>query len=112
MKIGTLAKLSGVPIETIQYYERAGLLSNEVRTGSGRRDYQTKAVAQLHFLQQCKAVGLSVEETKLLAEMNLQSDLNDSQRRTIRSKLDVVRNRLLDLSALEQRLLDMLEQRA
>lgn len=112
MKIGTLAKLSGVPIETIQYYERAGLLSNEVRTGSGRRDYQTKAVAQLHFLQQCKAVGLTVEETKCLAELNLQSELSDAQRRTVRDRLSTVRNRLLDLAALEQRLQDMLEQRA
>lgn len=112
MKIGTLAKLSGVPIETIQYYERAGLLSNEVRTGSGRRDYQTKAVSQLHFLQQCKAVGLSVDEIKLLAELNLQSELSDCDKRTVRNKLEMVRSRLLDLSALEQRLQDMLEQRA
>ena len=37
--IGAAAAMSGVHVETIRYYERAGVVPHAARTASGRRRY-------------------------------------------------------------------------
>ena len=39
MRISELADEAGVPVSTIRYYERIGLLAEPARTGSGYREY-------------------------------------------------------------------------
>ena len=44
MKIGELAKRAEVPIDTVRYYEREGLIPPPVRRASGYRDYMDSDV--------------------------------------------------------------------
>lgn len=39
LKIGEVAKLSGIGIESLRFYEKSGLLDKPVRTGSNYRLY-------------------------------------------------------------------------
>lgn len=55
--IGEASRRSGVSIETIRYYERAGIISKPCRTESGRRSYCEAEIAELRFIRRCRDLG-------------------------------------------------------
>ena len=62
MRIGQIAKHSGVPAKTIRYYESVSLLPRPDRTASGYRDYDDPALQRLRFVQRARSLGFSVRE--------------------------------------------------
>ena len=64
LKIGELAKATGVTPKTIRFYEGEGLLADPGRTSSGYRIYLHKDIERLEFILKAKRLGLSVEEIK------------------------------------------------
>ena len=67
MKIGEFARRAGVPIDTVRYYERNGLLSEPARRASGYRDYDEDDLARLRFVLRAKALGFALAEVRDLA---------------------------------------------
>ena len=47
LMIGQVAKLSGIGIETIRFYEREGLVEEPARRESGYREYTADVVTRL-----------------------------------------------------------------
>ena len=64
MRIGELARQSGVPSTTLRYYEQAGLLAPPRRTESGYRAYDAEALRRLGFIRAAQAVGLTLAEIR------------------------------------------------
>ena len=64
MKIGELAKATGLSTKTIRFYEAEGLIPDPPRTGSGYRAYGEPDVTRLHFILKSKRLGLSLDEIK------------------------------------------------
>jgi MerR family copper efflux transcriptional regulator len=62
MKIGELAKLSGVSVDALRFYEEKGLIKPICRTDAGYRQYEPTAVAQVGFLKTAQALGFSLQE--------------------------------------------------
>jgi DNA-binding transcriptional MerR regulator len=58
MRIGELARRSGVSVRSLRYYEEQALLTSE-RSPSGQRYYQEGDVERVLFLQRLYAAGLS-----------------------------------------------------
>lgn len=69
MKIGELARAAGVPVDTVRFYERNGLLAPPARRASGYREYSDDALRTLGFIQEAKRVGLSLSEIRSLLEL-------------------------------------------
>ena len=69
LKIGRLAKLSGVSVEALRYYESEGLLTSPERTESGYRLYLPADVQKLNFILHAKKVGFSLQEIKRLLSL-------------------------------------------
>ena len=67
MKIGEFARRAGVPIDTVRYYERNGLLPEPARRASGYRDYGDADLARLRFVVRAKARGFALAEVRDLA---------------------------------------------
>jgi Hg(II)-responsive transcriptional regulator len=65
MKIGTVAKESGIGIETIRYYEREGLIAEPPRAGK-YREYPEDTVLRLSFIRHAKDLGFSLKEIREL----------------------------------------------
>src|SRR3972149_6673411 len=63
-RIGAVARTAGVSVQTVRYYERAGLLPRPPRTPSGYRVYGPEAAARLLFIKHAQALGFSLEEVK------------------------------------------------
>ena len=62
VRISELAARVGVPISTVRYYERIGLLGTPTRTLSGYRDYGEDEATRLLFVFRARKMGLSCEQ--------------------------------------------------
>ncbi len=70
LTIGKLATAAGVRIDTVRFYERAGLLKKPQRTAAGYRPYAESDAARLRFIRPAQAPGFSVEEIAELLRPN------------------------------------------
>lgn len=66
MTIGEIARRSGFTIKALRYYERRGLLPPAGRRPSGYRIYGEADLHRLEFIQQAKALGLTLEAIREL----------------------------------------------
>jgi DNA-binding transcriptional MerR regulator len=69
LKIGELARQTGLSIKTIRYYERRGLLEQPPRTQGGYRLYGPEEVASVRFVQRAKLLGLMLAEIRELVRL-------------------------------------------
>lgn len=64
--IGQLARAVGVPVSTVRYYERAGLLLPDGRTGGNYRIYGAAALERLRFIRAAQATGFTLDDIATL----------------------------------------------
>ena len=96
LSIGKLAKLAGVRIDTVRYYERNGLLTPSTRLASGYRRYGELELARLRFIRKAQKLGFSLKEIDSL--LNLSARRNVAQvKRAAQTKLADVEARIADL---------------
>ncbi|WP_210208837.1 MerR family transcriptional regulator [Roseiarcus fermentans] len=62
MRIGDLAKRTGVSTATIRFYEARGLLPAAARAANGYRDYDDHAVQIVTFIDRARRLGFSLRE--------------------------------------------------
>ena len=67
LKIGELARISGLRAGTIRNYEQQSLLKPAARSKAGQhRLYRAEEVARLRFIRQANLAGLTLREVKEL----------------------------------------------
>lgn len=72
LKIGELARLTGLTVRTLHHYDSIGLLSPSARTQAGYRLYQHSDMARLHRIMALRRFGLSLAEIAIsLAKSDL-----------------------------------------
>ncbi|MEX1056581.1 MAG: MerR family transcriptional regulator, partial [Natronospirillum sp.] len=69
MKIGELATLSGLAVETIRYYEKIALLPVPSRDNSGYRRYQPPHLERLLFIKRCRNLDMAQDEIRELLRL-------------------------------------------
>ena len=94
--IGTLAKRAGVGIDTVRYYERAGLLAPSRRLASGYRRYTSLELARLRFIRRAQALGFTLKEVRDLLALSAKRDVA-RVKRSAQSKLEDVDSRIAAL---------------
>ncbi|QNQ64059.1 MerR family transcriptional regulator [Brucella sp. 6810] len=97
MKIGELAKRSGLAASRIRFYESIGLLKTVDRRSNGYRTYPEEAVLVLHLIATAQKAGFSLEEIRTL----LPPDLDNWEHGAL---IEVLRRKVADIEALEARL--------
>lgn len=105
MRIGELGQASGIDIETIRYYEKAGLLPSPLRSSNGYRAYDETHLERLAFIRHCRALDISLADTARLLEFvsHPAKDCGDIDT-LIDTHLARVRARLKSMKALEHQL--------
>jgi DNA-binding transcriptional MerR regulator len=69
LRIGEVARRSGVGVEALRFYERRGLLGRPARTESNYRVYDESVLERLDFIRRAQAVGFTLDEIgEILAE--------------------------------------------
>jgi len=62
MTIGQVARLTGVSVETIRFYEKEGLVDEPERNPSGYRQYPDETIKRILFIQRAKGIGFTLRE--------------------------------------------------
>lgn len=66
MKIGELAAMAEVNIQTIRFYEREGLMREPTRTLSGYRAFTETDLGRVRFIRLCQSIGFTLREIRML----------------------------------------------
>jgi MerR family copper efflux transcriptional regulator len=62
MRIGELARQTGVAADTIRYYEKIGLLPKPARTSGGYRAYPDGAINRIRIIRNAVQLGFPLRE--------------------------------------------------
>jgi MerR family mercuric resistance operon transcriptional regulator len=103
--IGEAARDSGVAVETIRYYERAGIVPKPPRSRTGRRVYGAPEIARLRLIRRCRDLGFPLADARALLGMAESGPAPCGEFRAVaESHLAEVRRKRDDLAALERAL--------
>ncbi|MBE2173889.1 MerR family transcriptional regulator [Acinetobacter oleivorans] len=72
LSIGQLSKKADVPIDTIRYYEKVGVLDRIQRSENNYRIYTEQTLNDLLFIKHCRELDISLSDIKTLKEMKTQ----------------------------------------
>jgi len=97
MKIGELARQSGLNASRIRFYEARGLLHAVARGDNGYRSYPPEALLALRLITGAQRTGFSLEEIRKLIPADLNSWDHDELVQVLRRKVD-------DIAAMEEQL--------
>jgi DNA-binding transcriptional MerR regulator len=100
MKIGELAKRSGLSAHTIRYYERIGLLPYADRDRSSRRDYDASILIWIEFLRRLKTTGMPIRDMLRYAALRERGVGTKTERRELLERhRERIRAHVADLQA-------------
>jgi DNA-binding transcriptional MerR regulator len=100
MKIGELARRSGLSTHTIRYYEKIGLLPYASRDRSSQRDYDASILSWIAFLRRLKTTGMPIRDMLRYAALREGGRGTEAERQALlESHRDRVRAQVSDLQA-------------
>jgi DNA-binding transcriptional MerR regulator len=91
MRIGELARETGLTTRTIRHYEQLGLLAPSERAASGYRYYTERELARLRKIDQLKGAGLSLEEIGSVIDLYYEDPTGAAGKRKV---LEILRGHL------------------
>ncbi|MGB8923852.1 MAG: MerR family transcriptional regulator [Pseudomonas sp.] len=97
MRIGELAKISGLAPSRIRFYEASGLITSVGRKANGYRDYAPDTQWLLELITGAQAAGFSLEEIRQLMPMNAQGWQHEQLLSGLKQKVE-------EIEVLQQRL--------
>lgn len=102
LTIGKLAKLAGVNLETVRYYERIGLMLPPDRTDGGHRTYDHQAMKHLAFVRRARELGFSIADIRALLTLAAPGQNSCAEVKEVAgAHLASVKSKLADLARLE-----------
>lgn len=71
-QIGEVAKLVGISVDTIRFYEKEKLIQAPERSMGGFRMYDPSVIDRLHFIKKAQSFGLTLGEVKEIMQKSNQ----------------------------------------
>ncbi len=69
MKIGEIAKQTGLKIETVRFYETEGLIAPPERSGGNYRLYNSTHLNRLSFIKRARDLGFTLDQVRDLLRL-------------------------------------------
>jgi DNA-binding transcriptional MerR regulator len=105
LKIGEVAKATGLSVDAIRFYQRERLLRPTPRTEGGFRLFSTEDVQALRFVRKAQELGFSLDDIRQLLHLQSGEDGACSHvRDLLEQKLATVREKISELKKLERKL--------
>lgn len=108
LTIGGLAKLAGVNLETIRFYQRRGLIDEPPKPPGGIRRYTQPHVHRIRFIKQAQTLGFSLDEVAELLALDDGQHCHEAERLGVK-KLADVRERMSQLNRIEKALAELVD---
>ncbi|MBY4866695.1 MerR family transcriptional regulator [Burkholderia sp. Bp9017] len=97
MRIGELAKLSGLTASRIRFYEAEGLITAVERGANGYREYSEAAVWMLEIIAGAQRAGFSLEQIRHLLPLKAGNWQHDAL-------IDALERKVTEIDAMQKRL--------
>ena len=109
LTIGRVAKLAGVSVETIRYYQRRGLLTEPDKPHMGYRRYPADTVKHIRFIKRAQALGFSLQE--IIELLRLEDARACAETRALAAhKMELIDRKLMGLTAMRNALAGLVQQ--
>ena len=109
LRIGEVAKRTGLPVKTIRYYCDEGLLQPRARSESGYRLFDEENLAELTIIRSLRAMDVSIPELARILEVRRAGVCNCSVLKdSIAAKLESINLRIDELAAMKEELARLL----
>jgi MerR family transcriptional regulator, copper efflux regulator len=111
LKIGEVAKESGIGIEALRFYEKSGLLDAPSRTDSGYRIYDREVLTRLDFIKRAQLLGFSLDEIKrIITHKRAGQSPCAEVREVVRQRLQELDQRMREMRRYRKELVSALEE--
>jgi MerR family mercuric resistance operon transcriptional regulator len=108
LTIGKVARQAGVGVETVRFYEREGLITEPVRSGSGYRQYPEETVSRIRFIRRAKELGFSLREIRELLSLRVAPDRSTAEVKAhAQAKIADIEQKIRTLRRIKKTLLDL-----
>lgn len=108
MKISELARKTKCDIETVRYYEKAGLLPEPHRRDNGYREYSNQHLELLQFIRHCRSLQMGLPEVRVLLDLKSNPSLGcEKVDAVLEGHIARVREQIAQLETLESQLLNL-----
>jgi DNA-binding transcriptional MerR regulator len=105
MSIGELARVAGVPVSTVRFYERRGLLKADARTIANYRSYSARSAERLKFIRAAQATGFSLKDIREMLALTYSEEPPCAEvAALIERRLEDVKQRLRELKRIDRTL--------
>jgi DNA-binding transcriptional MerR regulator len=104
--IGKAAKLAGVSVDTIRFYQRLGLIKSAGRSAAGYRLFDGEQIRDVTFVRHAQELGFSLIEIKELLALRQKQHVCSEVQSILNNKLGAVRAKINSLARLEAELAD------
>lgn len=69
MKIGEIARATGLKVETVRFYEAEGLIAPPERSGGNYRTYDMASLNRLSFIKRSRDLGFTMDQVRELLRL-------------------------------------------
>jgi DNA-binding transcriptional MerR regulator len=98
MKIGQVADLAAVSVDTVRFYERRGVLPVPERTPSGYRTYTSATVERIRLARRLQQLGFTLDEVIDALHATDRGDITcQSERWRLEAVLDRIDSKITEL---------------
>ena len=105
LTISRVAREGGVNLETIRYYERAGLLPKPPRTAAGYRLFPKETSRRLRFIKRAQELGFSLKEIRELLSLRTKPSTKRADIRVLtEAKITDIDQKIRTLEAMKKSL--------
>ena len=109
LRIGEVARRTGLPVKTIRYYCDEGLLQPRARSESGYRLFDEENLAELTIIRSLRAMDVSIPELARILEVRRAGVCNCSVLKdSITAKMESINLRIAELAAMKAELARLL----
>ena len=109
LRIGEVAKRTGLPVKTIRYYCDEGLLQPRARSEAGYRLFDEENLAELTIIRSLRAIDVSIPELAKILEVRRAGVCNCSVLKdSIAAKMESINLRIDELAAMKEELARLL----
>lgn len=109
LRIGEVARRTGLPVKTIRYYCDEGLLQPRARSESGYRLFDEENLAELTIIRSLRAMDVSIPELARILEVRRAGVCNCSVLKdSIAAKMESINLRIDELDAMKDELARLL----
>lgn len=115
LTIGRVAKLAGVNLQTVRFYERCGIVTPVSRRGSGYfhqgyRYYNNESVKRIKFIKNAQVLGFTLKEIAGLLRLQVSQIAHCGDiKKKAEAKIADVQMKIAGLKSMEKVLKDLVK---